>query len=157
MEKRKITGALLILTAAVFFGYAVYEGAGQEPEEKVQEEAEIREEAEAREGAGSEQEEAPVPERGSREPEFEIRAISEEYLRILDIDEAALADLIYAWTKENRDYALAEGVELYGECIISAAEGRCSLPMKTITEQPEESRVLVLDYYKESQEYLIHP
>lgn len=145
-KKRKLIGVLLITAGIVIAGYVVYQYFfAEEPNYSVEAEQEIEVE-------DLEEEQEPVP--------FELKNISEEILDMLQIDEQDLADMIQEWTACNGEYKSAVGVEFYEIDKALCTPEKSTIMMKTIVgegHQEEERRILMLDYYKELDQYNIHP
>lgn len=145
-KKRKLIGVLLITAGIVIAGCVVYQYFfAEEPNYSVEAEQEIEVE-------DLEEEQEPVP--------FELKNISEEILDMLQIDEQDLADMIQEWTACNGEYKSAVGVEFYEIDKALCTPEKSTIMMKTIVgegHQEEERRILMLDYYKELDQYNIHP
>lgn len=147
-KKRKIIGVLLIGAGIVIAGYAVYQYFfAEEPESKYSVEAKQEIKVNV-----LEEEQEPAP--------FELKNISEEILDMLQTDEQKLSDMIQEWTACNGEYKSAVGVEFYEIDKALCTPEKSTIMMKTIVgegHQEEERRILMLDYYKELDQYNIHP
>lgn len=91
--------------------------------------------------------------------DFKIEGLNEEAYELLDTTEEDLAELLYEWTQNTQDYGAAIGVSFYPECEVNFLEQKYTVSMKTIVGEdsyPEESRTMILDYYKSSGQYDIH-
>lgn len=153
-KKKKLIGILLIAAAFTVAGYAVYRHCFKEEPEyvyQVMQEETTEEQSVPESGT--------VPEK-SEEPLFELKNITDEELELLHTNKQELSDMLQEWMVQNMEYRNAAGVEFFDSEAMTVTEEKCSIMMKTIVEngqREEESRVLVLDYYKDINRYNIHP
>lgn len=153
-KKKKLTGILLIAAAFTVAGHAVYRQCIKEEPEKVYTvnvEEPIGEQDVPKSGTALE-----TPE----ETKFELVNITDEELELFRTDEQELSDMLQDWMKRNMEYGNAVGVEFSDREEMTVTEEKCSIMMKTMVEEgqnEEESRILILDYYRDTDKYNIHP
>ena len=154
MQKSKCIGIVLICTALAIAGISIFVSMHKNDKESVYENSD------SSDSKNNLEEDMGVNETlKSKEKVFEIR-IPDEYIDLLDLDREAIGKLVEDWTKENQDYGIAVGVEFLEYCEIDVIDHKYQFMMRTLVDEDEyeeASRILMLDYYKDTKEYIIHP
>ncbi len=146
-KKRKWIGVLLIAIGIAVAGLFIYKQFFAEEHTYT-----VKIETETDETEEGIKEEKIIP--------FELKNLSEEILDMLQTDEQELAEMLQEWTAVNGEYKSAVGVEFYEIDKSLCTPEKSSIMMKTIVgegHREEERRILILDYYKELDQYNIHP
>lgn len=149
-NRERTLGVILIIIALVIAAVSLYRGYAKET---VAHESAVK---------VSEQEKAAVTQGGEEQEEadFELRNVTDEELEFFGVDRQELIELLKTWLEKNKEYGNTVGVEFYDENEIMDDGEKRSIMMKTIIGNDgweEESRILVLDYYKAANRYNIHP
>lgn len=167
MSKNKgiILGIVLIIVAiaiGAFEGYRLY--TGNNTQDKKEEVSVLKDTTETEDDSyedidyEEEIDETDETEETEDTVDFRIEGLNEEAYDLLDTTEEDLVTLLYEWTHNAQDYGTALGASFYPECEINFIDQKYTFSMTTIVgeEYPEESRTLILNYYKTSGQYEIH-